>query len=159
MLRTVLSKYWDKIKPQEWLFEKNEYGKPTIKNKSLPISLHFNLSHTQEMIVLAVTLGQEIDVKIIKKEGNRLDLSIKALQKTPYEEFYDAHKVGDSVTGTVFQKPPFGIIVEVAKDVRGLLHKNEFSWNPNDNYESFVKIGDDTPIEVTKEFQKGFFLT
>ena len=95
---------------------------------------------------MAVTLGQEIDVKIIKKEGNRLDLSIKALQKTPYEEFYDAHKVGDSVTGTVFQKLPFGIIVEVAKDVRGLLHKNEFSWNPNDNYESYVKIGDEVAL-------------
>ena len=26
------------------------------------------------------------------------------------------------------------------KDVRGLLHKNEFSWNPNDNYESFLPL-------------------
>ncbi|MCF7932413.1 MAG: S1 RNA-binding domain-containing protein [Acholeplasmataceae bacterium] len=92
--------------------------------------------------------GQEVDVKVIKKEGNRLDLSIKALMKTPYEDFYDAHNVGDTVKGTVFQKLPFGIIVEVARDVRGLLHKNEFSWNPNDNFESFVKIGDEVTLSI-----------
>ncbi len=105
---------------------------------------HYRIDKIEDVL----TLGQEIDVKIIKKEGNRLDLSIKALQKTPYEEFYDAHKVGDQVTGTVFQKLPFGIIVEVAKDVRGLLHKNEFSWNPSDNYESCVKIGDEVTLSI-----------
>jgi len=105
---------------------------------------HYRIDKIEDVL----TLGQEIDVKIIKKEGNRLDLSIKALQKTPYEEFYAEHKVGDSITGTVFQKLPFGIIVEVAKDVRGLLHKNEFSWNPNDNYESYVKIGDEVTLSI-----------
>ncbi|MFH0766869.1 MAG: S1 RNA-binding domain-containing protein [Bacillota bacterium] len=105
---------------------------------------HYRIDKIEDVL----SLGQEIDVKIIKKEGNRLDLSIKALQKTPYEEFYDAHKVGEQVTGTVFQKLPFGIIVEVAKDVRGLLHKNEFSWNPNDNFESYVKIGDEVTLSI-----------
>lgn len=105
---------------------------------------HYRIDKIEDVL----TLGEEIDVKIIKKEGNRLDLSIKALQKTPYEEFYDAHNVGDQITGTVFQKLPFGIIVEVAKDVRGLLHKNEFSWNPSDNFESVVKIGDEVTLAI-----------
>ncbi len=105
---------------------------------------HYRIDKIEDVL----KLGEEIDVKIIKKEGNRLDLSIKALQKTPYEEFYDAHKVGDQITGTVFQKLPFGIIVEVAKDVRGLLHKNEFSWNPSDNFESVVKIGDEVTLAI-----------
>lgn len=104
--------------------------------------------HRIEKIEDVLSLGQEIEVKVIKKEGNRLDLSMKALEPTPYESFYEAHKVGDTVTGTVFQKLPFGIIVEVAKDVRGLLHKNEFSWNPNDNFESFVKIGDEVTLSI-----------
>lgn len=101
-----------------------------------------------EKIDDVLTLGQEIQVKVIKKEGNRLDLSMKALEKTPYEAFYHDHKIGDTVTGTVFQKLPFGIIVEVAKDVRGLLHKNEFSWNPNDNFDSYVKIGDEVSLSI-----------
>ncbi|HPG42788.1 MAG TPA: S1 RNA-binding domain-containing protein [Acholeplasmataceae bacterium] len=105
---------------------------------------HFRIEKIEDVL----TLGQEVEVKVIKKEGNRLDLSMKALQKTPYETFYETHKVGDTVTGTVFQKLPFGIIVEVAKDVRGLLHKNEFSWNPNDNFESYVKIGDEVTLSI-----------
>ena len=105
---------------------------------------HYRIEKIEDVL----SLGQDIDVKVIKKEGNRLDLSIKALQKTPYEAFYDAHKVGDTVKGTVFQKLPFGIIVEVDKDVRGLLHKNEFSWNPNDNFDSHVKIGDDVELSI-----------
>lgn len=104
--------------------------------------------HRIDKIEDVLSLGDEIEVKIIKKEGNRLDLSMKALEDTPYEKFYNTHKVGDEVTGTVFQKLPFGIIVEVAKDVRGLLHKNEFSWNPNDNFESFVKIGDEITLSI-----------
>jgi len=105
---------------------------------------HFRIEKIED----ALTLGQEVEVKVIKKEGNRLDLSMKALQKTPYEMFYQNHKVGDTVTGTVFQKLPFGIIVEVAKDVRGLLHKNEFSWNPNDNFEAYVKIGEELTLAI-----------
>ena len=104
--------------------------------------------HRIDKIEDVLSLGEEIEVKIIKKEGNRLDLSMKALEDTPYEKFYNTHKVGDTVTGTVFQKLPFGIIVEVDKDVRGLLHKNEFSWNPNDNFEAYVKIGDEVSLSI-----------
>ncbi|MBE0700783.1 MAG: 30S ribosomal protein S1 [Acholeplasmataceae bacterium] len=105
---------------------------------------HYRIDKIEDVL----TLGQEIDVKVIKKEGNRIDLTMKALEKTPYEHFYAEHKVGEQVTGTVFQKLPFGIIVEVEKDVRGLLHKNEFSWNPNDNFDSFVKIGDEVTLSI-----------
>lgn len=105
---------------------------------------HYRIDKLEDVL----TVGEEVEVKVIKKEGNRLDLSIKALEKTPYEKFYEDHKVGDEITGTVFQKLPFGIIVEVAKDVRGLLHRNEFSWNPNDNFENHVKIGDEITLSI-----------
>ncbi|MFA5560607.1 MAG: S1 RNA-binding domain-containing protein [Acholeplasmataceae bacterium] len=104
--------------------------------------------HRIDTIDDILVLGEEVEVKVIKKEGNRLDLSMKALQKTPYEIFYAEHKIGDNVTGTVFQKLPFGIIVEVARDVRGLLHRNEYSWNPNDNFDNYVKIGDEVTLSI-----------
>ncbi|TNF09308.1 MAG: 30S ribosomal protein S1 [Bacillota bacterium] len=104
--------------------------------------------HRIDKIDDVLTLGQEVTVKVIKKEGNRLDLSIKALQKTPHEIFFDQHKVSETIKGKVFQKLPFGIIVEVEHDVRGLLHRNEFSWNPNDNFENYVKIGDEIELSI-----------
>ena len=104
--------------------------------------------HRIDKIDDVLELGQEIEVKVIKKEGNRLDLSMKALLKTPYELFYEVHKIGDTIKGTVNQKLPFGLIIEVAKDVRGLLHKNEYSFNPNDNFDDFVKIGDEVEVGI-----------
>lgn len=94
--------------------------------------------------------GQEVQVKVIKKEGNRLDLSMKALVPTPFEHFAEKYSVGDNVTGNIVQKLPFGLIVEVEKDVRGLLHKNEYSWNPNDNLHDFFNIGDEITLAIIR---------
>lgn len=104
--------------------------------------------HRIDKIEDELSLGQEVSVKVIKKEGNRLDLSIKALMPTPFEDYIANNQIGDTITGKVYQKLPFGIIVEVAKDVRGLLHKNEFSWNPNDNFDDFVKIEDEISLKI-----------
>jgi len=132
------------------IVEKIEAHAATIKFSHVVGLLRISqVSHYRiDKIEDELTLGQEVKVKVIKKEGNRLDLSMKALLKTPYELFYVQHKVGSTITGKVFQKLPFGIIVEVAKDIRGLLHKNEFSWNPNDNFENYVKIGDEVTLSI-----------
>ncbi len=95
-----------------------------------------------------LTLKEEVTVKVIKKDKS-LDLSIKALLPTPFESYLENHKKGDSVTGEVVQKLPFGLIVELAENVRGLLHVSEYSWNPNDNFASFVKIGDKVETIIT----------
>ena len=91
------------------------------------------ISHNRiENIAEALKVGQEIEVKIIKKEGMRLDLSHKSLLPTPFEAFADTHKKGSNITGVVVQKLPFGLILEFEEGVRGLLHASEYSWNPND---------------------------
>ena len=92
--------------------------------------------------------GQEVEVKVIKKDRG-LDLSIKELLPTPFELFQENHKKGDKVIGEIVQKLPFGIIVELQESIRGLLHKSEFSWNPNDNFQSYVKIGDKIETVIT----------
>jgi len=107
---------------------------------------HYRIDKLEDVL----TEGQEVQVKVIKKEGNRLDLSMKALVPTPFEEFAAKNSVGDEVTGKVVQKLPFGLIVEVAQDVRGLLHKNEYSWNPNDNFDSHVNIDDEITLAIIR---------
>jgi len=102
-----------------------------------------------------LSVGDQVQVKVIKKEGNRLDLSMKALIPTPFEEFIANHNVGDEVAGKIFQKLPFGLLVEVAEGVRGLLHKNEYSWNPADNFDASVNIGDDITLKILRIEKKG----
>ena len=70
------------------------------------------------------------------------------LLKTPFELFVEKTKINDKVSGIVTQKLPFGLILELGDGVNGLLHKNEFSWNPNDNFANFVKIGESVDVSI-----------
>lgn len=112
------------------------------------------ISHTRvEDINDYLKIGDEVEVKVIKKDRS-LDLSMRALQETPIEAFVKENKIGDTVTGEVVQKLPFGIIIELAEKVRGLLHKSEYSWNPDDNFQNFVKIGDQVETKITSLDEK-----
>jgi 4'-phosphopantetheinyl transferase len=103
LVRSVLSLYAKNIAPEQWKFEKNEYGKPFISNSTLTIPLRFNLSHADELIVMAVTLDQEVgvDVEYLPRVGKMLDIAsnffspteVEQLQSLPQEKqmsrFYD----------------------------------------------------------------------
>ncbi|WP_057831034.1 4'-phosphopantetheinyl transferase family protein [Colwellia sp. TT2012] len=56
-IRDLLSYYAD-IAPQDWQFEKGEKDKPEIVNCPLP--LRFNISHTKNLIICAITLEDDI---------------------------------------------------------------------------------------------------
>ena len=72
LVRTALSYYTENIiKPTEWVFVNNRYGKPSIANHGYKSSLSFNLSHSDNMIVLAVTNGQEVGVDVECLSGGR----------------------------------------------------------------------------------------
>ncbi|MFA7417150.1 MAG: S1 RNA-binding domain-containing protein [Acholeplasma sp.] len=110
--------------------------------------------HRIDKIEDVLELGQKVEVKVIKKEGNRLDLSMKALQPTPYEAYLKDHKVGQTVKGKVVSKLPFGVLVELDRDVKGLLHKSEYSWNPTDNFDAYIKIDDEIEVVILSKDAK-----
>jgi 4'-phosphopantetheinyl transferase len=64
LTRTVLSRYAP-VAPEQWSFKTNAYGKPEIANND-PIArkMSFNISHTDGLVVLAVTGGQPLGVDI-----------------------------------------------------------------------------------------------
>ena len=64
LARVVLSKY-AAIAPQEWRFEANPYGRPTVANKNARAGrIAFNLSHTSGLSVLGVTRDGAIGVDV-----------------------------------------------------------------------------------------------
>ena len=101
-------------------------------------------------ITALVHVGDEIEVKVVGKENGKLSLSRKALLDTPYEAYAKTVKVGQTVKGKVTNKLPFGLLLELADDVKGLLHHSEYSHNPNDNFNDFVKIGDEVECAILK---------
>ena len=107
---------------------------------------HFKEDRAEK--ILAV--GDELAVKVISKEGNRIELSRKQLIPSPYQVYVAKNKVSDTIKAKVAQKIPAGLIMELDKGVTGLLHKSEFSWNPNDNLDMCVKIGDELELKIIK---------
>ena len=106
-------------------------------------------SHKFVDIQKELKVGDTLTVKVTKKdENNKIEFSRKALIDTPYQAFVKEHKVSDKIVGKVVEKTGFGLILEIAPDLRGLLHKSEYSHNPNDNLASVLKIGDTVEVAI-----------
>jgi small subunit ribosomal protein S1 len=73
-----------------------------------------------------VKVGDIVKAKIvdISKDG-RVSLSLKALEKDPWEGLEKKFKVGDVVSGKVVKINQIGAFVEVAPKIRGLVHISE----------------------------------
>ncbi len=61
LVRSVLSRYRPLL-PTEWVFTSNRFGKPVAANDPAP--LHFNLSHTEGLIVCAVARHFEVGIDV-----------------------------------------------------------------------------------------------
>jgi len=84
------------------------------------------ISSTQEVL----TVGQKIEVKVLKidAEGKRLSLGMKQLQPEPWETAAKRYGVGQRITGMVSRLADFGAFVEVEPGIEGLIHVSEMSW-------------------------------
>ncbi|MBI3561317.1 MAG: 4'-phosphopantetheinyl transferase superfamily protein [Gammaproteobacteria bacterium] len=62
LVRDVLSRY-EAISPQDWRFEQNAYGRPTIANDNVISKLiSFNISHSDGLIILSITRDRALGV-------------------------------------------------------------------------------------------------
>lgn len=87
-VRDILSRYVN-IPPHLWQFKLNPYGKPEIINPPLP--LRFNISHTDDVIICAVMLNDDIgcDVEMIYRGCSYLSIAENYFSP---EEFLDLLK-------------------------------------------------------------------
>ena len=122
-------------------FVKFEHNQGLIRLRELS---HIPFKEVSEV----VKVGDTVNVKVLKVEGNKIDLSLKTLFETPFELYAKEHKTSEVVTGKIVQKLPFGAIVELAPHVTGLLHVNEISWNPNDNSLASMKVGQELNVAI-----------
>ncbi|CAM4148770.1 30S ribosomal protein S1 [Lacicoccus alkaliphilus] len=82
-----------------------------------------------EKVEDAVNIGDKVDVKIldVDVDNERVSLSIKQAQASPFELFIKEHDEGETLEGTVKRLVDFGAFVEVAPGVEGLVHVSEIS--------------------------------
>ena len=63
LCRSVLSHY-GALRPEQWSFEDNAYGRPSLAGSQASGQLRFNLSHTFGRVVIAVSRGRDVGVDI-----------------------------------------------------------------------------------------------
>jgi small subunit ribosomal protein S1 len=79
---------------------------------------HVRVQRTADLL----RVGQEVEVQVIKMEGEKLSLSMKSLAPDPWTRAGEAYAEGTSHRGVVTRVQPFGGFVEIAPGVEGLLH-------------------------------------
>jgi len=81
------------------------------------------INHPSEV----VQKGEEVEAVITSVDvvNQRISLSMKELLPNEWEEYANAHGVGDLVSGVVTNITDFGVFVELAPGVEGLCHISE----------------------------------
>ena len=77
-----------------------------------------------------LSVGQEIDVKVLKidAEKRRISVGMKQLEPDPWGSVASKYKPGERVRGTVTRVLDFGAFVELDPGIEGLIHVSEMSW-------------------------------
>ena len=73
-----------------------------------------------------VKIGEEVKAKIIEIDKDKISLSIKTLQKNPWDKVREKYDAGQTVKGKVTKFNPFGAFIQLDKDIHGLAHISEF---------------------------------
>ena len=98
-----------------------------------------------------VTVGQEIEVKVLKfdRERQRVSLGLKQLGEDPWADVAARFPVGTILEGKVTNLTDYGCFVEIADGVEGLVHVSEMDWtNKNIHPSKVVSVGDTVKVKV-----------
>jgi small subunit ribosomal protein S1 len=102
-----------------------------------------------------LSLGQRLEVQILRmektddpKRPERISLSLKALERDPWEDVATRFPSGTKVSGLVKRIEQFGAFVELAPGIEGLVHIGELSGGKQvRNARELTKVG--ATLDVT----------
>ena len=107
------------------------------------------ISHPSEL----VTIGQELEVKVLDIDWTRerISLGLKQLQSYPWKDVAEKYPVGTRVAGKVVSITNYGAFIELEPGIEGLVHISEMSWTRNVRHPSkLVSIGETIEAVVLK---------
>ncbi|MBU6447303.1 S1 RNA-binding domain-containing protein [Patescibacteria group bacterium] len=95
-----------------------------------------------------VRVGQEVKAVIIGLDKGRISLSMKQLEKDPWQDSVKKYQIGQVVKGKVTKIMPFGVFVELDDQIQGLAHLMELSHEEMKNPEDMLKVGDEREFKI-----------
>ncbi|MFT3981798.1 MAG: 30S ribosomal protein S1 [Ferruginibacter sp.] len=103
-------------------------------------------------------LGDEYEAKVVTldKETRKMSLSIKQLTEDPWATIETRFPEGSKHKGVVKNITPYGVFVELATGIGGMIHISDLSWlkrfnNPNE----YTKVGNEIDVIILSIDKEG----
>ncbi len=112
------------------------------------ISWTRKINHPSEVL----KKGKMVDVVIMtcEPDNHRITLGMKQLMVDPWPQLVQQFSLGSIVEGTVTKVAGFGLFVEIAKDIEGLMHLSELELGPTEKLDERYKVGSKIRAQVIK---------
>ncbi len=100
----------------------------------------------------ALSIGQKVKAKVIKADWTheRITVSMKELEKDPWDDVTASFKVGDRIDSKISRVTDFGIFVSLAAGIDGLVHISKLNVERNTNLKKVYKEGTDIAVIIDK---------
>jgi small subunit ribosomal protein S1 len=112
------------------------------------ISWTRKVNHPSEVLKKGKTV--EALVLTCDPEARRITLSVKQMMEDPWPELVKRFALGAVVEGAITKVAGFGLFVEIASDVEGLLHLSELDLGPSEKLDDRYHVGDKVRAKVIK---------
>lgn len=96
-------------------------------------------------------VGQEIEAVVVSFDANnrRMSLSLKQMDKNPWDAVNEQFKAGQKIKGMISNITDFGIFVQLLPGIDGLVHISDLSWTEHINHPTdLYKKGDEVEAVV-----------
>ncbi len=96
-------------------------------------------------------LGQELEAKVVTldREERKMSLSLKQLSEDPWTKIQEKFPVGSRHTGIVKNLTPYGVFVELAEGIGGMVHISDLSWTKRFNHPSeYTRVGNQLDVQI-----------
>lgn len=105
------------------------------------------IGHPSEL----VKIGETVTVKILSfdEKNEKVSLGMKQLDENPWEGLSEKITVGSKLTGKITSITDYGLFVEIAKGIEGLVHVSEISWTDRiEDLNKHFKVSQDIEVVV-----------
>jgi small subunit ribosomal protein S1 len=96
-------------------------------------------------------LGDEHEAKVVTldKDSRKMSLSIKQLSEDPWSTIETKFPESSRHTGLVKNITPYGVFVELAPGIGGMIHISDLSWLKRFNHPSeYTKVGENIDVVI-----------
>jgi small subunit ribosomal protein S1 len=104
------------------------------------------ISHPDQIL----RIGDEVEAVVTRMDSasRKMSMSLRQVTENPWEVFARDHQAGEIVHGRVTRAAEFGLFVELAEGVEGLVHISELSESPNKNALANYQSGQELAAKI-----------